>query len=168
MKNTQQPKRTSWDAATQTNAGFCWVNIFFPEERILPNTRACNSMWHQSTCQAASNYSQHPVVSSRCSIPICSRKFLFLPLKLASPNKWCSTKPIWATTISKTSLQTVLVSQVSSSFCPLRSITLTFLLVSSFFPFFVCIWWNKISQCSHSWLRCIRWLNIFSLPPIVQ
>lgn len=89
--------------------------------------------------------SQHPVLIFYCSIPVYYTKRLFLPLKVASPNKWCSTKPIWATTISKTSLHIVLVSQVSSSFCPLRSITFTFRLVSSFFPFFVCIVWNKIS-----------------------
>lgn len=42
--------------------------------------------------------------------------------------------------MSKTSLHTVLVSQVSSSLCPLRSIMFTFLRWSSFFPFLFYHW----------------------------
>ena len=74
-----------------------------------------------------------------------------VPLRVAKANKWCSTKPIWATTISSTSLHIVLVSQVSSSLCPLRSITFTFLRLSSVFPFLVYNWkkMNGSYQCNH-------------------
>lgn len=61
-----------------------------------------------------------------------------VPLRYARPKRWCSTSPMCATTISRTSLHTALMSQLSSSFWPFRSTTPTFLCTSSTLPRFFC------------------------------
>ena len=60
-----------------------------------------------------------------------------LPLRYARPKRLCSTSPMWATTISRTSLHTALMSQLSSSFWLFSSTTTTFLCTSSTLPRFL-------------------------------
>lgn len=59
-----------------------------------------------------------------------------VPLRYARLKRWCSTSPMCATTISRTSLHTALMSQLNSSFWPFSSTTPTFLCTSSALPRF--------------------------------
>lgn len=88
-----------------------------------------------------------------------------VPLRYARLKRWCSTRPMCATTISRRSLQTALISQLSSSFWPFSSTTPTFLCTSSTLPRF--LWGdNKIKRRSsvdytwnitlRSWRKCNR------------
>lgn len=96
--------------------GLIWNDDYETNGRPLYvlDTHTHTECAHTSTCDHRQMHVQHIV-----------------PLRYARAKRWCSTSPMWATTISKTSLQTALMSQVSSSFWPFSSTTPTFLCTSS-------------------------------------